>query len=168
MKKYIKQIIALALIVSFASCSSDDEKVDMNSVGGNVILKTTSIARATAVTPVVINLDMITKSGVTVSKIEIYENLANGTVASTTVSAKAVVLGKLLTDATITTNVNPATKYLIATFSSSVLVTGGIYNYPTITTPGATFGRTPIQLAFVTTYSDGTKTNNPYVLTVLK
>ena len=162
MKKYIKQIVTLALIVSFASCTSD-ESVDMSPVGGNVILKTTSIARATATTPVDIKLDVITKSGVTASKIEIWENLANGTVPSTAVSVNAFVPGKHLVDATITTEPGVATGSLKATFSSAVLVTGGVYNYPTLST-----GITPIQLEFVTTYSDGTVTKNPYVLSVKK
>ena len=163
MKKYIKQIFALALIVSFASCSPDDEKVAMLSVGGNVVLKTTSIARATATTPVDIKLDVITKSGVTASKIEIWENLANETVPSTAVSVKAFVPGKKLVDATITAEPGVAKGSLKATFNSAVLVTGGVYNYPTLST-----GVTPIQLEFVTTYSDGTVTKNPYVLSVKK
>ena len=73
MKKYIKQIVALALIVSFASCSPDDEKVDMLSAGGSAVAPG-SISRIDANVPLVVKLKL--KEGVTVTKVEIYRNTA--------------------------------------------------------------------------------------------
>jgi len=153
MKRYIKQFfLVAALVVGFASCDSDDDSgVDTLSVGGNVVLTTTSINRVD--TNVDIKLKIITKSGVTASKIEIYNNVAI-TTASAAIPTAPVKLGTKFTDATIV----DATS---AKFSSSVLTTGGVFNFPSLST-----GVTPIQLAIVTTYSDGSTTNNPYVLSV--
>lgn len=144
MKKYIKQILLLALVVSFVSCT-DDEEVAMTPVGGNVILTTTSINYVD--TNIDLKLKTILKSGVTVSKIEVYNN-------TETVSTKPVILGSLITNATVV-------DAKLATFSSSTLNTNGVWNYPTNAN-----GTTTIRLALVSTFSDGTTINNPYTLTV--
>lgn len=158
MKRYIKQFfLVVALVVGFASCDSEEfDQVDTLSVGGNVVLATTSIKRTDI--NVDINLKIIPRneSGITAKTIEIYKNDAINT-ASATVPVNAVVLGTKFVDATI---VDPSAS---AKFSSSVLTTNGIFDYPTLST-----GVTPIQLAFVTVYSDGSKTINPFVLSVKK
>jgi hypothetical protein len=64
-------------------------------------------------------------------------------------------LGTKFTDATI---VDPTAS---AKFGSSVLTTNGIFNFPSLSS-----GVTPIQLAIVATYSDGSTTTNAYVLSV--
>ena len=161
MKNYIKQFLLIAVLaIGFTSCESDDDyKIAELSVGGNVILTTTSIKRVD--TNVDVNLKIITKSGVTASKIEIYNNIASAT-PTPAIPTAPVKLGSKIVDATI---VEP-TK---AKFSSSVLTTGGVFNYPELTSgTAAQIGTIPVQLAIVTTYSDGTTTNNPYVLTVGK
>lgn len=144
MKKYIKQILLLALVVSFVSCT-EDEEVPMTAVGGNVVLTTTSINNDAYNVP--INLKTILVPGVTVSKIEVYNN-------TQPVTTKPVILGSKLADATIV-DAN------LATFSSSTLNTGGVWNYP-----ANAAGARPIRIALVTTFSDGTSLNNPYTLTV--
>ena len=146
MKKYIKQIILFALVISFVSCT-EDEEVPMTSVGGNVVLTTTSINQTDYNVP--INMKTILKSGVSVTKIEVYNN-------TQTVTTKPVILGSKLADATIV-DAN------LATFSSSTLNTNGVWNYPAIAN-----GTTPIRLAFVSTFSDGSSINNPYTVTVKK
>ena len=71
MKKYIKQIILFALVISFVSCT-EDEEVPMTSVGGNVVLTTTSIDYDATNIP--LKLKTILIPGVSVSKIEIFNN----------------------------------------------------------------------------------------------
>ena len=146
MKKYIKQIILLALVVSFVSCT-EDEEVPMTSVGGNVVLTSTSIDYDATNIP--LKLKTILKAGVTIGKIEVYNN-------TQPVTTKPVILGSKLADATIV-DAN------LATFSSSTLNTNGVWNYPTVAN-----GTTPIRIAIVTTFSDGSSLNNPYTVTVKK
>lgn len=75
MKKHIKQIAIFAIFAVFASCSSDDDSdLDIASVGGNVVPATASISRLD--TSYNIPLNLLTKEGVTVSKIEIYKDEA--------------------------------------------------------------------------------------------
>jgi len=144
MKKYIKQISILALFITFASCTPDDEKVDMLSVGGNAVLTDTKISRLDTNNDIAIKV--ITKQGVTATKIEIFNNTASSTAP--------IVLGTKVADATISG--------AAATFSSSKLA-GNAQFVSNQTTASGT-----IPLAFVTTYSDGTTTSTPYVLTVAR
>ncbi len=156
MKKYIKQIIALALIVSFASCSQDDEKIDMLSAGGSAVAPG-SISRLDNNVPISIKVNL--KDGVAATKVEIYKNTA----------AKAtlpIVLGDKVADATITAVDN---KTATAIYSSSAL--GSFDVFPVTGTDGTvtltgTTGTFP--LVIKTTFSDGTVTTIPYVQTVAK
>jgi uncharacterized protein YegP (UPF0339 family) len=145
MKKYIKQICILALIATFASCTPADEKVEMTAVGGSTVLTDTKISRLDINNDIAIKV--ITKEGVTVSKMEIYYNTA----ASTTVP---LVLGTKITDATITGTT--------ATFSSSKIASNSNFasNQATATVN--------IQLDFITTYSDGSTTSVPFTLAVAR
>lgn len=156
MKKYIKQIVALALIVSFASCSPDDEKVDMLSAGGSAVVPG-SISRLDINVPITIKVNL--KEGVTVTKVEIYKNIAANSTA-------AIVLGDKVTDATIVTVDNTTTN---AVFSSSTL--GSFDVFPVTGTDGTVTltGKTgTFPLAIKSTFSDGTVTTIPYVQTVAK
>lgn len=151
MKKYIKQIVALALIVSFASCSPDDERVEMLSAGGSAALPG-SISRLDNNVP--INFTVKLKEGVTATKIEIYKNIAANSTA-------AIKLGDKVSDATIATVDNVTT----ATYSSSTL--GSFDIFPTATA-GNTGKTGTFALAIKSTFSDGTVTTIPYVQTVAK
>lgn len=156
MKKYIKQIVALALIVSFASCSPDDEKVDMLSAGGSAVAPT-SISRLDTNVPLTVKIKL--KEGVTVTKVEIYRNIAANSTA-------AIVLGDKVSDATIVTVDNTNTT---ATYSSSTL--GSFDVFPVTGTDGTVTltGKTgTFPLAIRSTFSDGTVTTIPYVQTVAK
>jgi len=169
MKKYIKQIAALALIVSFASCSPDDEKVDMlSTVGGSVVQGTSSISRLE--NSYNIPLKLYTKEGITVTKVEIFQNEAvdkNGAFSSTA----SVKPGKKVVDATITaaTDTTPAS----AVFNSSTLEQE-LHSFDTFLKTNADGTVTPTgktgtyNLVIVSTYSDGTKTTVPYALAVGK
>jgi hypothetical protein len=152
MKKYIKQIFALALIVSFASCSPDDEKVEMLSAGGSAAVPG-SISRLDTNVPITINLKL--KEGVTATKVEIYKNTAASSTA-------AIVLGAKVADATIVTVDNTKTT---ATYSSAAL--GSFDTFPTASA-GNTGKTGTFALAIVSTFSDGTVTTIPYVQTVAK
>lgn len=152
MKKYIKQIIALALIVSFASCSPDDEKVDMLSAGGSAAVPG-SISRLDTNVPITFTLKL--KEGVTATKVEIYKNIAANSTA-------AIKLGDKVSDATIVTVDNTNTT---ATYLSSTL--GSFDVFPTASA-GNTGKTGTFALAIVSTFSDGTVTTIPYVQTVAK
>ena len=150
MKKYIK-IAALALLVVFASCSSDDEGIDFTEVGGNAVPQAT-ISRLDRNFNLPIAL--FTKEGVTATKVEIYKNIAATT-------SDPVKLGDKVADATIAGET--------ATFNTSTL---GSYDvFPVTNASGVTTntGKTGVfVLAIITTYSDGTTTKAPYRLTVAK
>jgi hypothetical protein len=156
MKKYIKQIVALALIVSFASCSPDDEKVDMLSAGGSAVVPG-SISRLDNNVPITIKVNL--KEGVTATKVEIYRNIAKN-------ATSAIILGDKVSDATIVTVDNVTTN---AIFSSSTLGSFDVFPVTgsdgTVTLTGKT-GTFP--LAIKSTFSDGTVTTIPYVQTVAK
>jgi hypothetical protein len=95
MKKYIKQIAILTIIAAFVSCSSDEElDLDLASVGGNVVPATTSISRLD--NNYDIPLDIITKSGVTVTKIEIFndgDKISDATIQGETAKFSTSALG---------------------------------------------------------------------------
>ncbi|OXB07530.1 hypothetical protein [Flavobacterium pectinovorum] len=150
MKKYIKQIATFALIAAMASCSSDDD-VDYTSVGGNAVPKA-SITRLD--TNFNLPITLYTKEGVTATKIEIYQNAAKTT-------ADPTVLGAKVSDATIGTDGT-------ATFNTSTL---GSFDVFPVTANGVTTltGKTGVfNLVVVSTYSDGSKTQAIYTLTVGK
>lgn len=137
MKKYIKQIAILAAFAAFASCSNDELESDFASVGGNVIPETANISRLDKNYD--IPFDLITKKGVTVSKIEIYKD------------------GDKISDAAISGE--------SAIFNTSAL--GSFDEFPDeddnlIETTGK------FALEIVSTYSDGSTTKAPYNLTVGK
>lgn len=146
MKKYIKQISILALFATFTSCTVEDEKIAMTEVGGNVVLTDTKISRLDINND--IKLKVILKEGVTVSKIEVYNNIAE------TPASDPLVLGDKIGDAVIVD--------AVATFNSS-LIAGNAKFASNQTKASGT-----IPLAIVTTYSDGTKTSNPFILTVAR
>ncbi|HEU4789473.1 MAG TPA: hypothetical protein VFS71_07295 [Flavobacterium sp.] len=156
MKKYIKQIVALALIVSFASCSPDDEKVDMLSAGGSAVAPG-SISRLDTNVPLTVKLKL--KEGVTVTKVEIYRNIAANSTA-------AIILGDKVSDATVVTvdNANATATYSSSTLGSfDVFPVTGADGKVTLTGKTGTF-----PLAIKSTFSDGTVTTTPYVQTVGK
>jgi hypothetical protein len=158
MKKYIKQFFALALVVSFASCDSDAEKVEMLSAGGSASIKSSqsTISRLDTNVPIIINF--IEKAGVTATKVEIFRNIAAS-------SSAAIKLGDKVSDATIVT-VEGVTS---ATYNSSTL--GSFDVFPVKGTDGTTTltGKTgTFALAIVSTFSDGTTTTIPYTQTVAK
>ncbi|PXY41934.1 hypothetical protein DMB65_05050 [Flavobacterium cheongpyeongense] len=142
MKKYIKQILCIALLAgSFASCDSldDDGGVDtINLGGGNAVLTTTSISNLDK--NVDLAIKVITKAGVKANKIEVYYN--NNTVANA-----PVIIGDKIADATINS------ESTAASFNASSLKS---------LAPGA------VPLVFVSTYSDGAITKVPYTLTIVK
>lgn len=144
MKKYIKQISILSLFLTFASCTEDVE-LEMVEVGGNVVLTDRKISRLDTNND--IKSKVILKEGVTITKIEVYNNTAASTSAP-------IILGAKVGDATVNGE--------IATFSSSLLQDNPNFDSNQATASGT------IRLAFVTTYSDGTTTTNPYVLTVAR
>jgi len=155
MKKYIKQISLLALFVAFGSCtdnSSDD--VNMPAAAGRTALKTTTISRLD--TNFEIPLAIALRDGVSVTKIEVYNNIAN--------TGTPIKLGDLVGTATIT---DGGTK---ATFNSAGL--GDFSKFPVRQTDGSLVITTrptgTMPLAFVTTYSDGTQLNTTSTLTVAK
>jgi hypothetical protein len=153
MKKYIKQIVALTLIVSFASCSPD-EKLEMLSAGGSVsgagVATPGSISRLdnSYLVPLAIN----TKEGVSTTKIEIYKNTAAN-------ASAAIILGAKVSDAVI------AADGKTATYNTSTL--GSFDVFPTATA-GNTGTTGTFPLAIVSTFSDGTVTTIPYIQTVGK
>ncbi len=95
MKKYIKQIAILAIFAAFTSCSSDDDlDLDILSVGGNVVPATASISRLDKNYD--IPLGLLTKEGVTVSKIEIFkdgEKISDATISGETANFNTSTLG---------------------------------------------------------------------------
>ena len=95
MKKYIKQIAILAIFAAFASCSSDeDSDLDIASVGGNVVPATASISRLDR--NYNIPLTLLTKEGVSVSKIEIYKDdakISDATISGETATFSTSTLG---------------------------------------------------------------------------
>ena len=145
MKKYITNISLLAILVSFASCTQDNE-LAMFEAGGNTVLKDKKISRLDTNSD--INITVIAKDGVTVSSLEIYRN------SSDPKKPIGITLGEKVADATVSGD--------IATFSSSKLT-----NDPNFASNKSTSSGT-IALIFVTTYSNGSKTTNPYTLTVAR
>lgn len=142
MKKNIVKISLLALLVSFSSCTQDEE-LAMLDAGGNTVLKDTKISRLDTNSD--IKIGVILKAGVSVSKLEIFYNTA---------ASGAIVLGTKIGDATVSGD--------LATLSSSKLIAD-----PNFVSNKSTASGT-IALAFVTTYSDGSITTNPYSLTVAR
>ena len=156
MKKYIKQFFALALIVSFASCSPDDEKVDMLSAGGSAAVPG-SISRLDRNVPIAIKVNL--KEGVTATSVEVYKNKAVKT-------TDAIILGDKISDAVITAVDSKTAK---ATYSSSSLPSFDMF--PIKHADGTTTldGKTgTFALAIKSTFSDGTTTVIPYVQTIAK
>ena len=153
MKKYLKQIVALALIVFFASCSPD-EKVEMLSAGGSVsgqgVATPGSISRLDKT--YLIPLSIHTKEGVSTNKIEIYRNIAAD-------ASAPIILGAKVSDAVI------AADGKTATYNSSTL--GSFDAFPTASL-GNTGKTGTFSLAIVSAFSDGTVTTIPYVQTVGK
>lgn len=84
MKNIIKQAVLLSLFLNFASCIPDDSELDYTSSTGNTVLTTTSISRLDKNYNLPINI--ITKSGATASKIEVFYNTS--TVAGVTYGDK--------------------------------------------------------------------------------
>jgi hypothetical protein len=142
MKKNIVKISLLALLVSFSSCTQDEELAMLNA-GGNTVLKDTKISRLDTNSD--IKIGVILKAGVSVNKLEIFYNTA---------ASGAIVLGTKIGDATINGD--------LATLSSSKLITNSNF----VSNQSKASGT--IALAFVTTYSDGSITTNPYSLTVAR
>jgi hypothetical protein len=142
MKKNIVKISLLALLVSFSSCTQDEE-LAMLDAGGNTVLKDTKISRLDTNSD--IKIGVILKAGVSVSKLEIFYNTA---------ASGAIVLGTKIGDATVSGD--------LATLSSSKLIAD-----PNFVSNQSKASGT-IALAFVTTYSDGSITTNPYSLTVAR
>jgi hypothetical protein len=142
MKKNIVKISLLALLVSFSSCTQDEE-LAMLDAGGNTVLKDTKISRLDTNSD--IKIGVILKAGVSVSKLEIFYNTA---------ASGAIVLGTKIGDATVSGD--------LATLSSSKLIAD-----PNFVSNQSKASGT-IALAFVTTYSDGSVTTNPYSLTVAR
>jgi hypothetical protein len=142
MKKNIVKISLLALLVSFSSCTQDEE-LAMLDAGGNTVLKDTKISRLD--TDSDIKIGVILKAGVSVSKLEIFYNTA---------ASGAIVLGTKIGEATVSGD--------LATLSSSKLIADPNFVSNQSTDKGT------IALAFVTTYSDGSMTTNPYSLTVAR
>lgn len=149
MKKYIKQIATLALIATFASCSSD-EGTDYTSVGGNIVA-------GTIISRLDNNYDyplaIFTKEGVTVTKIEIYKNTAK-------TASDPIVLGEKVSDATISGEK--------ATFNTSKLGSFDVFPQTVAGKVELTAKTGTYALAILSTYSNGTTTLAPYTLTVAK
>jgi hypothetical protein len=142
MKKNIVKISLFALLVSFSSCTQDEE-LAMLDAGGNTVLKDTKISRLDTNSD--IKIGVILKAGVSVSKLEIFYNTA---------ASGAIVLGTKIGDATVSGD--------LATLSSSKLIAD-----PNFVSNQSKASGT-IALAFVTTYSDGSITTNPYSLTIAR
>ena len=146
MKKYIKHISLLALFATFSSCTTTVDQYATTPTGGNVLLTDTKISRLDTNNDIA--LQVVTKSGVTATKIEIFNNIAASTTA-------AIILGNKIADGTLTS----ATA---ATFSSSTISGNANFASNQATATGA------IQLAFVTTYSDGTTTTSRFAITIAR
>lgn len=145
MRTYIKSILILSLILNLASCTKDEDfRFDTVASGGNAILTDTKISRLDINNDVKISL--VTKEGVTVSKVEIYNNTA--------ASGASYVVGSKITDATISGTT--------ATFKSSIIA--GNSNF--VSNQSSASGVIPIVV--VATYSDNTVSTNPYSLTIAR
>lgn len=149
MKRYIKQIAALAMLVAFASCSSDDDVAMVDNVGGSVAPQTASISRLD--NNYNLPSKIYTKEGVTATKVEIYKNTA--------AASEVFVRGAKVSDATIADGV--------ASFNTSTL--GSFDVFPNTATPPVNIAKTgTFSLLIVSTYSDGSTTTMPFTLTVGK
>ncbi|SHG61952.1 hypothetical protein [Flavobacterium johnsoniae] len=149
MKRYIKQIAALAMLVAFASCSSDDDVAMADNVGGSVAPQTASISRLD--NNYNLPSKIYTKEGVTATKVEIYKNTA--------AASEVFVRGAKVSDATIADGV--------ASFNTSTL--GSFDVFPNTATPPQNIATTgTFSLLIVSTYSDGSTTTMPFTLTVGK
>ncbi len=152
MKKYIKQIILLALVVSFASCE-DDVEIPMTQGGGN-ITNPGSISRLDNAVP--LTFKIITQEGVAATAIEVYRNTAGST-------AKPIVLGAKVSDATIGADGKTAVYNSSTLGSFDVFPVTGSDGTVTLTGKTGTF-----PLAVKTTFSNGTMSITPYVQTIAK
>ena len=143
MKNILIKSTVLGLTFLLLSCNVE-EKFKTESVGGNVVLADNVISRLDVNNN--IKLNVFTKPGVTVNKIEIFENIAT-----------SGALPKLGVSIASSTPING-----IATFNSSK-----IKNYPAFdSNQDSPDGG--IDMVFDTKYSDGTTTTNNYSITVLR
>lgn len=135
----------MSLILNLTSCTKDEDfRFDTLVSGGNAILTDTKISRLDTNNDVKISL--VTKEGVTVSKVEIFNNTA--------ASGSSYVIGSKITDATISGT--------SATFKSSLLVGNSQF----VSNQSSASGIIPIVV--VATYSDNTVSTNPYSLTIAR
>lgn len=145
MKNIIKQAVLLSLFLNFASCIPDDSELDYPTSGGNTVLTTTSISRLDK------NYDLpitnATKSGVTVSKIEVFYN---------TTTVAGVTYGDKIGDAVISADNKKAT------LNTSLLRDFDHFGSKQDAKTGA------FPLVFKSSFSDGSVITNQYSLAVGK
>lgn len=98
MKKHFKSIsLCILVAVGFSSCTTDDNSLDPTDLGGYAHLTDRTISLFD--TNADLNLDLFTKSGVTVGAVEILQDgsvIANATISGETASFNSSTLGEFV------------------------------------------------------------------------